>query len=62
MNVDYVLLHLKTAQALLLEVEQDVRAKKFSITKAKVEDAKYFIERILENFSDWNESFGDKPM
>lgn len=62
MNVDYILLHLKTAQALLSEVEQDVRSTKLGLTKVKVEDAKYFLDAFLKNISDWNESLDDKSV
>lgn len=55
-------LHLKSAIGLLAEVEKDVKDGKIDLVFAKVEDAKYYLDKFLQNFADSKRTPVDKPV
>lgn len=56
------LLHLRSAIGLLSEVEQALSSGKKDLAVAKVEDAKYFLDKFLQKISDSERTPDDNPV
>lgn len=56
------LLHLRSAIGLLAEVEQALSSGKKDLAVAKVEDAKYFLDKFLQKISDSERKPDDNPV